>query len=94
MNLCCVLPCFVHRFGDKYPLFFCELEVDITELWSFMSDPRTIGIGDKVCMVDFVIFLTIFLIIILWKWWCISESDEFRSLEFSLDYVLPFSLKY
>jgi hypothetical protein len=76
MDLCGVLPCFVHGFGDKYPFLFRELEVDITELRSFMSDTSTVCVSNKVCMVDLVILFSIFLIIVLWKWRRISESYE------------------
>ena len=59
-----------------------------------MSDTSTISIRDEVRMVDLMIFLSMFLIIILWKWGDIPEPDEFRTLEFSDDRVLPFSLEY
>lgn len=72
-----VLPCFIHRFRDEYSLPFRKLEVDITELWRLMSDTRTVSICDEVCMVDLMIFLPMFLVVVLWKWWDISKSDEF-----------------
>lgn len=85
---------FIHRLGDIYPFFFRELEVDISELWSLMPNTCTVGIRDEVSMVYLMIFLTIFLVIILWKWWDISESDELRAFEFSLDYILALSFEY
>ena len=59
-----------------------------------MSDTRTIGICDEVCVIDFMIFLSMFLIIVYWKWGDIPESDELRAFEFSDDRVLAFSLEY
>ena len=84
----------IHRMRDVDSLLFRQLEVDLTELWSLMSDTRTIRVCDEVCVIDLVILVSIFLIIILWKWWHISESDELRSLEFSYYRVFSFPLKY
>lgn len=74
--------------------FFRELEVDLTELWSLVSDTRTVSVGNEICVIDLVILVPVFLIIILWKWWHISESDELRSLEFSDHGELSLSLEY
>ncbi len=86
--------CFIHSFRDEYPFSLRELEIDITELWCLMPDTRTISIRDEVCMVDLMILLPVFLIVILWKWWNISESDEIRSFEFSDDRIFSLSLEY
>lgn len=59
-----------------------------------MSDTCTVSISDEVCMVDLVILVSVLLIIILRKWWDISESDELRSFEFTDNRILPFSLEY
>ncbi len=76
VNLIRIPTSVIHRMRDVDPFFFRELEVDLTELWSLVSDTRTVGIRDEVCMVDLVILISVLLIIILWKWWHISESDE------------------
>jgi hypothetical protein len=70
------------------------LEVDLTELWSLVSDTCTIGVRDEVCMIDLVILVSVFLIIIFWKWWHISESDELRTLQFSDNRELSLPLEY
>jgi len=59
-----------------------------------MSDTCTICISDEVCMVDLMILVSKLLMIILWKWWYISESDEFRTLEFTDNSVFSLSLEY
>ena len=84
----------IHRMRYVDSLLFCQLEVDLTELWSLVSDTSTIGVGDEVCMVYLMILVSVFLIIILWKWWHISESDEVRSLEFSDHCELSLPLEY
>ena len=68
-NLSRISTCFIHRIRDMDAFFFRELEVNLTELWSLVSDTRTICIGDEVSMVYLMIFVTVFLIIILRKWW-------------------------
>ena len=92
--LSCVFPCFIHRFRDMYPFLLRKLEVDITELWSLMPDTRTVSICDEVCMVYLMVFLSMLLIIILWKWWNISESDELSAFEFTNNGIFSFSLEY
>ncbi len=94
IDLSRIPPCIIHCMGDMDSFFFPELEVDLTELWCLMSDTCTVGVSDEVRMVDFVILVSIFPVIVLWKWWNISESDELRSLEFSHDRIFSFSLEY
>ena len=55
-----VLPCLIHRFRDKNSFFFRELEVDITELRSLMSDPGTISICDEISMIDLMVLASSF----------------------------------
>ena len=93
-NLSRISTSIVHRMRDVNAFFFRQLEVDLTELWSLMSDTCTVCIRDEVCMVDLVILVSVFLIIILWKWWYISESNELRTLEFSDHGELSLSLEY
>ena len=59
-----------------------------------MPDTRTVSVGDEVRMIDFVIFLSMFLVIVLWKRWHIGKSDEVRSPQFSDHAVVPFSFEY
>ena len=94
VNLSRISTSIVHRMRDMDAFFFRELEVDLTELWSLVSDTRTVGIRDEVCMVDLVILVSVLLIIILWKWWHISESDELRPLQFSDNRIFSLSLEY
>jgi hypothetical protein len=94
MDLIRISTSIVHRMRDVDSFFFRELKVDLTELWSLVPDTRTIGVRDEVCMIDLVILVSVLLIIILWKRWDISESDELRSLQFSDNRKLSLSLEY
>lgn len=84
----------IHRMRDVDSFFFRELEVDLTELRSLVSYTCTVRIRDEVCMIDLMVLVSVLLIIILWKWWHISESDELRSLQFSYNRELSLSLEY
>jgi hypothetical protein len=41
-----------------------------------MTDTSTIGVSDKVGVIDTVILLSIFPVIVLWKWWDIGKSNQ------------------
>lgn len=93
-NLRCIVPCFIHRFCHRNSIFFCKTKVNISKFWSDMYNTGTISISCKIRSIYLMWLISFFSMIILWKWWNVRESYEFRSFHFSNNSIFSFSFEY